>query len=306
MAAKTYTELTDRGLISVGGAGAREFLQALVSNDIDRAGPERAVYATLLTPQGKFLYDFFVSELDGGLVLDCEAARQGELIKRLTFYRLRAKVDLADAGAGRKVFALFGDGAAEALGLASEPGAAQPGTVKPLAGGLVMVDPRLAALGLRAIVAAAGAEAVLEAAGFAAGTPADYDRHRLALGVPDGSRDVAVDRNFLLEGNFEALNAIDFGKGCYVGQELTARTKYRGTIKKRLYPVEVDGPLPEPGTAITFDGADAGEMRSGLDGRGIALLRLEQVAKAAAAGRPLAAGAARLTPVKPAWADWAD
>lgn len=301
MAAKTYTELTDRGLISVGGAGAREFLQALVSNDIDRAGPERAVYATLLTPQGKFLYDFFVCELDGRLVLDCEAARRDELIKRLTFYRLRAKVELADAGADRKVFALFGDGAAEVLDLTEEPGAA-----KPFAGGLVMVDPRLAALGLRAIVAADGAQAALAAAGFTAAAPADYDRHRLALGVPDGSRDVAVDRNFLLEGNFEALNAVDFGKGCYVGQELTARTKYRGTIKKRLYPVEVDGPLPDPGTAITFDGADAGEMRSGLDGRGIALLRLEQVAKAAAAGRPLAAGTARLTPVKPAWADWAD
>ncbi len=299
MAAKTYTELSDRGLISVGGADAREFLQALVSNDVDRVGPERAVYATLLTPQGKFLYDFFVSELDGTLVLDCAAARRDELIKRLTFYRLRAKVELADAGAGRKLLALFGAGAAEALDVASEPGLA-----KPFGGGLVMVDPRLAALGLRAILPAVGAEAALAAAGFTAGAPADYDRHRLALGVPDGGRDIAVDKNFLLEGNFEALNAVDFGKGCYVGQELTARTKYRGTIKKRLYPVEVDGPLPEPGTAITFDGADAGEMRSGLDGRGIALLRLEQVEKAAAAGRPLAAGSARLTPVKPDWADF--
>ena len=114
------------------------------------------------------------------------------------------------------------------------------------------------------------AETGLTETGFAA-----YDRHRLALGVPDGTRDLVPEKSILLELGFDELNGVDWRKGCYVGQELTARTKYRGLIKKRLFPVRIDGPAPEPGTMVTLDGKDAGEMRSARDGAGLALLRLE-------------------------------
>src|SRR5207244_12394433 len=129
-------------------------------------------------------------------------------------------------------------------------------------------------------------------------TQADFtgwDRHRLALGVPDGSRDLVPDKSILLEAGFDELNGVDWQKGCYVGQELTARTKYRGLIKKRLFPVHIEGPAPPPGTMVTAEGRDAGEIRSSRDGEGLALLRLEAVDS----GRRLMADPATLTPRAP-------
>ncbi len=173
-----------------------------------------------------------------------------------------------------------------------------------LAGGVAYVDPRLAAAGARAFLPRGSAAEALEAAGFAPATAEDYDRHRLSLALPDGSRDIAVEKGFLLENGVDDLNGVDFDKGCYVGQELTARTKHRATIRKRLYRVDIDGALPDPGTPVTADGRAAGVMRSGRDDVGLALLRVELIAKAAEAGIPLTCGDARLTPVKPSWATY--
>ena len=166
----------------------------------------------------------------------------------------------------------------------------------------MLIDPRLVALGGRAVFPRGRAAAVLEAQGLTAQPPAAYEQARLALGVPDGSRDLVVDRSTLLESGFDELHGVDFTKGCFVGQELTARMKYRGLVRKRLMPVEFDGPPPAPGTPIRLDGKDAGEMRSGQAGRGLALLRLEQVARAAEDGVPLLADATELVPQKPDWA----
>ncbi len=292
-----YAILEERGLLAVGGAEARKFLQGIVSGDIDKVTPGRAIYATLLTPQGKFLHDFFIVETGGALVFDCEGARRDDLERRLTFYRLRAEVTFEAFDQRYFAAALMGDGAPGALGLATAEGSAAG-----FAGGVVYTDPRLAAMGARAVLPREGGAEALEAAGFAP-APADaYDRLRLGHAVPDGSRDMLVEKGFLLENGLEELNGVDFDKGCYVGQELTARTKHRGTIRKRLYRVDVDGALPEPGTPVTFAGSDAGEMRSGRGDVGLALLRVELAEKAAAAGEPLTAGDARLTPVKPDWA----
>ncbi len=124
----------------------------------------------------------------------------------------------------------------------------------------------------------------------------DYDLHRLALGLPDGSRDLEAEKTVLLEAGFDELNGISWDKGCYMGQELTARTNYRGLVKRRLVPVAVAGPLPAPGTPVLRAGAEVGTMRSGRDALGMALLRLEALADG-----PLACGEARLTPRVPAW-----
>jgi folate-binding protein YgfZ len=294
---QTYTILEDRGLIAVGGEEARDFLQGLISNDVAKAGAGHAIYAALLTPQGKFLHDFFLIEHGGRLLLDCEGARAADLLKRLTFYRLRAKVTLDDVSSDHVVAAIFGDGAFAAAGLTSEAGAAVP-----FADGIAFVDPRLAAVGARAILPRASAREKLEAAGFRPADTADYDRLRLANGLPDGSRDLVVEKSILLESGFEELNGVDFEKGCFIGQELTARTKYRALIRKRLMRVDVDGPLPAPGTPIMHGEKEAGEMRSGRDGTGIALVRLEQLEQAEAEGETLTAGDSRIKPVKPAWA----
>jgi tRNA-modifying protein YgfZ len=299
MAEQSFVELGARGLLAVAGEDRRAFLQGLISNDVEKATPERAIHAALLTAQGKYLHDFFVVALGDTLILDGEAARLADLQRRLALYKLRAKVTLAPAAGDLAVFAAFGGGALAALKLPQEAGAARS-----FAGGVAFVDPRLAALGARVIAPREAAAAALRGGGFAQTDFAPYDRLRLAEGIPDGSRDLTVEKAILLESGFDELNGVDWQKGCYIGQELTARTKYRGLVKKRLMPVRIEGALPPPGTPVTLDGKEAGEMRSGSDGIGLALLRLEAVASAAEAGRMLQAGAARITPVKPGWAQF--
>ena len=297
MAERFFVELGERGLLVIAGEDRRAFLQGLISNDIEKVAPNRAIHAALLTAQGKYLHDFFIAALGETLVLDGEAARLADLRRRLTLYKLRAKVTLVPAAADLAVFAAFGAAAPSALDLPEEEGVARH-----YAGGVAFVDPRLAALGVRLVAPRASAEAALREAGFLAADFAAYDRMRLADGIPDGSRDLVVEKAILLEAGFDELNGVDWQKGCYVGQELTARTKYRGLIKKRLMPVRVDGVLPPPGTPITLEGQEAGELRSGCDGIALALLRLEAVATAAAAGQSLRAGEAQPTPLKPEWA----
>jgi hypothetical protein len=163
------------------------------------------------------------------------------------------------------------------------------------------VDPRLAALGARLILPRAIGTKALEECGFVAAMPSDYDRMRLSLGVPEGGRDLVPEKSLLLESGFDELNAIDWDKGCYIGQELTARTKYRALVRKRLMPVEVTGTLPAAGSSVTWRDEEAGEMRSGRDGIALALLRLDAVDKASAES-PLRAGETRLVPKKPDWA----
>lgn len=300
-----YAILDDRGLVAVGGEDRAAFLQGLVSNDVLRVGENRAAYALLLTPQGKFLHDFRMVESAGALLLDPEAERRAELLRRLKMHKLRSKITLEDrsegAGGvgGMAVVALFGGDALARLGLPEEAGAARP-----FAGGVAFTDPRLPALGARAILPQEGLAAALEEAGFARRGAEDYDRHRLALGVPDGSRDLIPEKSIPLENDLDDLNAISWDKGCYMGQELTARTKYRALIRKKLFPVAVDGPLPAPGTPVTLDGREAGEMRSGRGSSALALLRLEELARAEQDGTPLKAGESTVVPRKPGWASF--
>jgi hypothetical protein len=294
-------ELENRGILAVAGGDAAEFLQGLVSNDIAPVGEGRAVYAALLTPQGKFLHDFIVVRRGGAYLLDCEGGRLMDLGKRLGAYRLRADVELLDATEDWRAVALLGAGVEAAFGL----GDADPGATAALdGGGLIYRDPRPRMPGLRALMPRAAGLAPLEAAAIAPGTDltiapgaaVDYERARIAAGVPDGSRDMTVGKATLMEFDFEALRGVDFAKGCYVGQELTARTKYRGLVRRRLARVLVDGALPPPGTPIMANGKEAGEICSGLENQALALLRLDRSAEAAATGIPLTAGKAVLRP----------
>ncbi len=279
-----------RGVVSITGDDASGFLQGLISNDIGKVTPERAIYAALLTPQGRFLHDFFIATTGDTLLLDCEGERRDDLIRRLTMYRLRAKVTLADASEKMAVAVIPGANAALAMDLAGESG-----TAKPFADGVAFVDPRTAAAGVRAILPRDEAIQGLEAAGLSQGDPSGYERARLSLGLPDGSRDLPVEKALLMENRFEELNGLDWDKGCYVGQELTARMKYRALVKKQLSPVRIDGPVPAPGTPVTRDGKEVGEMRSATDGIGLALLRVDALED----GGVLAAGEATLTPAEP-------
>ena len=290
-----FTLLPGRAVITLSGEDRATFIQGLISNDVHRVTAEEAIYTALLTPQGKYLHDFFIAAADERLLIDCERERAADARRRLGRYKLRSQVTIAEASE-LAVVALWGDGAFAALGLSNEPGRAAR-----FAGGVTFVDPRLPSLGVRAILPVGAGIADLEALGFAAADPLAYDRRRLALGVPDGSRDMIVEKSLPLECGFDDLNGIDWKKGCYMGQELTARMRYRGLVKKRLLPVHVDGPMPPPGTPVLAGDREAGELRSGHDQIALALLRLEFV-QAADTAPLFTAGEARITPSIPPWA----
>jgi folate-binding protein YgfZ len=257
--------LPARGVIEVTGEDRVSFLQGLVSNDVALAEPGRAVWAALLTPQGKWLADFFIIADGDRLLLDCERAQVALLIPRLSRYRLRAKVALRDVSDELSVHAAW---------------SGMP------AGAIVAADTRLPDAGWR----------VLSPTPLPANaTEADWDRHRLALGLPDGSRDLEAEKSVLLEAGFDELGGVSWTKGCYMGQELTARTRYRGLLKRRLIPVEIAGPPPAPGTPVLRDGTEVGTMRSGHGPAGLALLRLDAITGV------LRCGEATLTPRVPAW-----
>ncbi len=291
-----YLIADNRGVLAVGGDDRRSFLQGLISNDITKVAADRALWSAFLTPQGKYLHDFFVAEIGDTLYIDCEAARRQDLLRRLTLYKLRSKVTVADATESHAVAIVCGD---DALALLDLP--AEPGDARSFHGGIAYVDPRLAALGARAILPRASAEASLRDARLQPGDPAAYNKLRVALGVPDGSRDLKVEKAILLENGFDELNGIDWDKGCYMGQELTARTRYRGLVRKRLMPARIEGPAPDAGTPVMLGDKEAGEIVSTTEGLALAMLRLEYLDPPPAPGA-FTAGSARLTPVKPDWA----
>ena len=297
MSASSHIILHDRGLLKVSGDDSLNFLQGLVTNDVSRADPECALYSAMLSPQGKYLYDFFIVQMNGELVLDCEAGRLDDLKRKLNMYKLRSKVQLIDISKNFIVSAFFGESVAETLQLNKIEGAA-----KPFLGGVAFIDPRIASIGGRAIIPRDNAGDKLTKVGFSVGNPEEYESLRLSLGLPDGSRDMLIDKAILLENGFHELNGIDWEKGCYMGQELTARTYYRGLIKKRLMPVEIEGPLPASGTAIMLGDKNVGEMRSGNAEWGLALIRLEQFNDISKSGESFSAEETILRPVKPGWA----
>lgn len=284
--------LQRRGLIRISGEDAREFLQGVISNDIGKLSPESAIYAAFLTAQGKFLHDFFIFEMAGDIWLDCEGERAADLAKRLSIYRLRSQVVIEAVADTYTVATLFGDRAVQATGLSN-----QAGTAGAFENGIAFVDPRLAEAGVRLVLPVSEVEAAIELAGAARVGLEDYDSHRIALGLPDGSRDMVVEKTILLEAGFDELNGIDWDKGCFLGQELTARTKYRGLVKRRLAPVAMDGKAPEPGTPIMAGEKEAGEIRSSTGDWAMALLRLEHLRT----GTELSANGEKISLRIPGW-----
>ncbi|TAH35611.1 MAG: folate-binding protein [Alphaproteobacteria bacterium] len=265
--------LPNRQIISVSGVDAKSFLQGLISNDIEQVSGDKSIYAAFLSAQGKFLHDLFISSRDGEYLIDCESARAADLVKRLTMYKLRAQVDIKNRADDFAIMAVM-DGKSDLP--------QHNGETVSYENGILYRDPRLADIGWRMILPK---NKLPTSSDFY-----EYDYVRAKLGLPDGSRDMEIDRAIILENGFQELNAIDWQKGCYVGQELTARTKYRGLVRKRLLPCEVTTGVnvPEFGTKIELrlpDGMkiDAGETRSAIQGKDgdpslvLALLRLEHV-----------------------------
>jgi folate-binding protein YgfZ len=258
--------LTSRGVLEIGGADRVSFLNGLVSNDVSLAVPGRAVWAALLSPQGRYLTDFFIFSDQERLLLDAPAQAVADLQRRLSRYRLRAAVTLQDLSNTVQVYAAW-DGA-------------------PPEAPITAPDPRLELAGYRVLSATKIPETASQAA---------YDAHRLSLGLPDGPPDLEPEKTLLLEAGFDELGGVAWEKGCYMGQELTARTKYRGLVKRRLVPVTLDSAPPPAGTPILAEGVEVGSLRSSAGQIGLAMLRIDALKK------PLLAGNALVQPNIPDW-----
>jgi len=270
----TAVFLADRGVVRVDGEDAPGFLQGLLTNDVVGLPEGEARYAALLTPQGKILFDFLVLRAPGAspaFLLDCPRSLAAELAKRLSIYKLRAKVAISDVSVDFAVVADWG-------GSADLPADAR-----------VYADPRAAALGRRAILPRAAAEAVTEAA-----LPA-YEAARIAAGAPKGGVDFAYGDAFPHDADMDLFNGVDFHKGCYVGQEVVSRMKHRGEARKRVVRVRLAGAAPAPGTPVTDGALAVGALGAAAGDKALALLRIDRAAEAQVAGRPLEAAGVRLT-----------
>ena len=281
--AMAAVQLKDRGVLRVSGEDARSFLQGIVTYDVDDIAPGRPGYGALLTPQGKIIADFIIVEVPadegGGFLLDAPLLLVLDLMKRLKLYKLRARVVLEDLGEQAAVVA------------------SADGSPLPEDAGLVYPDPRLAALGQRAIT---DRETVAE---IAQEDAQPWHDRRIALGVPHGGHDFDYGDTFPHEALLDQLGGVSFRKGCYVGQEVVSRMQHRGTARTRIVPVIFgDGVVPEHGVEAMAGGKTLGRIGSCSAGRGLAMLRLDRVADALAAGQPLDGGGLTFTLEKPAFA----
>ncbi len=238
---------TDRRVLNVDGADARTFLQGLVTNDLARLEKTPILYAALLSPQGKYLFDFFITSSAGGYLLDVAASRADALLARLTMYRLRAAVTVTASD----LAVILSDGP---LCDTSHP------------------DPRDPALGWRSLTA--DPETVLH--GIDPLDPEDLLRLRIRLGIPETGAELLADESYILEMDFERLNGVDFKKGCYVGQEVTARMKHKTSLRKGLARVTVEGPSPQPGTVLMAGDREAGILHSIAGDSALAWLRFDR------------------------------
>jgi hypothetical protein len=283
--------LPDRGVVKVVGDDARRFLNGLVTNDMTRVSPGHPRFAALLTPQGKIIVDFIIAEAPaedgGGFFLDAPRALAGMLVEKLNFYKLRAKVICEDLSEVLGVMAVW-NGRGD-----SEYGLSYP-------------DPRLAALGSRVMLPPHLAAEAASDLGATLGDAQTYEAHRIALGVPRGGLDFIYADTFPHEADLDQLNGVDFEKGCYVGQEVVSRVEHRASARSRVVPITYDEFAPSGGLPIMAGDKQVGTVGSSAKGHGLALMRLDKIAEALAAGTPLVAGGVTIRAVKPAWAkfDW--
>jgi folate-binding protein YgfZ len=266
--------LHDRSVVAVSGNDRVKFLQGSITNDIHRLAADRALYAGFLTGQGKLLHDVFLVHDEDRILIEIATALVQDFVKRLTGFRLRTAVEICETGLN--VAGAWGPEALARLGLDSAEGFVRHGAAGEAH--LAFVDPRMVTLGARLIDPAdSSVEGELARLGFSGATAADYAGHRLALGVADTGEIVG---QYPLEANFEMLHGVDFRKGCYVGQELTARMKFKSKPRKRILPVSGSSALPAAGTPVTANGMELGRLIAASGTRGLALLRLDRLADA--------------------------
>jgi tRNA-modifying protein YgfZ len=263
--------LGDRGVIEVAGADATGFLQRLITNSVLNIPKGEGRYAGLLTPQGKLLFDFFIVPLpegpEAGYLIDCASEQTADFVKRLNLHKMRAQIAIEDQSKKFAVAAIVGGEAPAGLQ------------------GLIYRDMRAPHMGLRVIVPRGDSLAKLDRADVSR-----YEAHRIAQGVPKGGVDFVHGNAFVHDVNLDLMNGVDFKKGCYVGQEVVARVHYRNSARKRTVKIHFGGPAPEQGTQVTAGETNIGHVGSTAGDEGLAMVRLDRLEEARAAGVALKAG----------------
>ncbi|WP_439542110.1 CAF17-like 4Fe-4S cluster assembly/insertion protein YgfZ [Hyphomicrobium sp.] len=280
--------LPDRGVVSVAGADAEKLLGGLITNEMALLDTAPALHAGLLSPQGKILFDFFVVRAGDGYLLETASDKAGDLVKRLSMYKLRADAAIRDVSDEYVVAVAFG-------------GDAEVPVVEP-EGAIAFVDPRLPGLGVRVLVPGA-AESIANL-----GAPASaetYHAHRIGLGVPEGGKDFVFGDTFPHEALMDQLHGLSFTKGCFVGQEVVSRMQHRTNVRKRIVEVSAEEALPSGPLPVTIGEAEIGRLGSVDGARGLALVRIDRVAEAQRDGMPVTVAGLPLTVTVPAFATFA-
>ncbi len=270
-----FTQL-QRSLIHITGPDRLSFLQGLITQDVEKLNPSQSLYSLLLTPQGRFLYDFFLipeNASNSSFFLEIDAAFASDLLKRLTLYKLRSEVTLE----------LHSNLSVCAYWTHREP----IGHTTLFDNVITYQDPRLEELGGRLIASGSEGHGFLQNQGFEETSPDDYKSHLLEWGIPTSPHDMIPEKSIPLECGMEELHALSWTKGCYLGQELTARTHHQGLVRKRLIPGKLEGAETLPLNArLMYEGEEAGLLRSSEKGRALALLRLEFLEPALSLKKP--------------------
>jgi len=278
--------LTERAVIRLTGEDVTHFLQGLVTSDVETLHSGLACFSALLTPQGKILFDFLLiavaKDEGGGFAIDLPRVLLNEAVKRFGFYRLRAKVQIEPRADLTVAVAMDGTPSKEL--------------------GLVYCDPRHAKLGARIILPAGDAEAMLKEAGFSIVDSEEWQKLRIALGIPEGGKDFVYGDTFPHEADMDQLAGVDFDKGCFIGQEVVSRMQHRGIARTRIVPVSYENAAPSAGVEVKIGDKSVGFMGSAANGRGLAKIRLDRVDEGLAMNEELTAGKVAIRIVKPDWA----
>lgn len=295
MTIPSFCTLNSRSVIKISGSDAKDFLQGLITNEISAASTSQAIYAALLTPQGKILFDFFISQPQPDIYwLECSRDQCAELTKRLTFYKLRADVTLTPLGDDLKVSCIWGEGIQGLLDIANA------GAAGPVLGGYGYVDPRTAQAGLRII---ATAEDLAENLGNFEVNIVDsevYTAHRVQLGLADSDADIGSSLRFAHECNLDMTNGVDFSKGCYVGQEVVSRMHHKQAARKRILVISSSHPL-ETGATVSVEDRSIGEVLSTVNTHALATIRLDKAHSALTAQKEITVDGMAINFDKPDW-----
>lgn len=291
-----YVVLSHRRILRLSGKDCRSFLQGLVTQDVETVTASHSAWTAMLNAQGKYLFDFFLIADGEGLLLDCDSTQAEGLQRQLSLYKLRADVQIEDMQNAFHVIAAMGD--VTPLALPEHTGRTERFNEGRI---IALIDPRHAGMAARIVAPAGEAETWVLQRGYAQASIADYEEHRIQLGIPRAGVDNVPQKTLLLENGFEELHGVSFDKGCYVGQEVTARTKHRANLHKHLYIINAQTALPATGSDILLGERVVGDVRS-VQGRiGLAVIRDEAVEKAQQGGDALKAGNTAIQAQTPPW-----